>query len=84
MHIGIIGRPSCGKTTVFRALTSADLQASRGHKSDVRVVEVPDPRLLTLANMYNPRKVTPAVMSFVDPVLTGQTGAFTLPKAFWP
>ena len=74
MHIGIIGRPSCGKTTVFRALTSADLQASRGHKSDVRVVEVPDPRLLTLANMYNPRKVTPAVMSFVDPVLTGQTG----------
>ena len=74
MHIGIIGRPSCGKTTVFRALTSADLQASRAHKSDVRVVEVPDPRLQTLANMYNPRKVTPAVVSFVDPVLTGQKG----------
>ena len=76
MHIGIIGRPSCGKTTVFRALTSADGHTSRAvHKSDVRVVEVPDARLQTLAALYNPRKVTPAVMSFVDPVLTGQTGA---------
>ena len=76
MHIGIIGRPSCGKTTVFRALTSADGQTSRaGNKSDTRVVEVPDPRLQTLAALYNPRKVTPAVVSFVDPVLTGLTGA---------
>ena len=74
MHIGIIGRSSCGKTTVFRALTSADQQASRAHKTDVRVVEVPDPRLQTLAGMYNPRKVTPAVVSFVDPILTGQAG----------
>ena len=76
MHIGIIGRPSCGKTTVFRALTSADGQTSRaGGKGDTRVVEVPDARLQTLADMYEPRKVTPAVVSFVDPVLTGQTGA---------
>lgn len=69
MHIGIIGRPSCGKTTVFRALTSAD------GKGDTRVVEVPDARLQTLADMYKPSKVTPAVVSFVDPALTGQTGA---------
>ena len=75
MHIGIVGRSSCGKTTVFRALTGTDQQISRGHKTNVRVVEVPDPRLQTLATMYNPRKVTPAVVSFLDPVLTGQTGA---------
>ena len=75
MHIGIIGRASCGKTTVFRALTGIDQQSPRAHKTDVRVVEVPDPRLRTLAGMYNPRKVTPAVVTFVDPVLTGQTGA---------
>ena len=75
VHIGIIGRPACGKTTVFRALTSAEGQTSRtGGKSDTRVVEVPDARLQTLASLYNPRKVTPAVVSFVDPVLTGQTG----------
>ena len=78
MHIGLIGRPSCGKSTVFRALTSAaaPAQTSRaGAKGDIRVVEVPDARLQTLADLYNPRKVTPAVVSFVDPVLTGQTGA---------
>ena len=76
MHIGIIGRPSCGKTTVFRALASTDGQTSRaGGKSDTRVVEVPDVRLQTLADLYRPRKVTPAAVSFVDPALTGQTGA---------
>ena len=76
MHIGIIGRPSCGKTTVFRALASADGQTSRaGGKSDTRVVEVPDARLHALADMYRPRKVTPVAVSFVDPVLSGQTGA---------
>ena len=75
MHIGIIGRPSCGKSTVFRALTGTDQQASRAHKTDVRVVEVPDPRLQALARMYDPRKITPAVVTFVDPVLAGQTGA---------
>ena len=76
MHIGMIGRPSCGKTTVFRALTSADGPTSRaGGKADTRVIEVPDARLQTLADLYSPRKVTPAVIAFVDPVLTGQTGA---------
>ena len=75
MHIGIIGRSSCGKTTVFRALTGTDQQTSRAHKTDVRVVEVPDPRLGTLADMYNPRKITPALVTFVDPVLASQTGA---------
>lgn len=39
------------------------------------MVEVPDARLQTLADMYQPRKVTAAVVSFVDPVLSGQTGA---------
>ena len=76
MHIGIIGRPSCGKTTVFRALASAAGQTPRGGgTSDTRVVNVPDARLQTLATLYNPRKVTPTAVSFVDPVLTGQTGA---------
>ena len=75
MHIGIVGRPACGKSTVFRALTATDQPSPRGHKTDVRVVEVPDPRLQTLADMYRPRKLTPAVVTFVDPVLAGQTGA---------
>jgi len=38
-------------------------------------VPVPDVRLHTLAAMYHPRKVTPATIEFVDPLVTGLQGA---------
>ena len=73
MHVGIIGLPSSGKTTVFQALTSADSPGMRaGGKGDTRIVPVPDARLHILAAMYHPRKVTPATIEFVDPLVTGQ------------
>lgn len=76
MHIGIIGLPGSGKTTVFQALTRADSSGTRtGSKGDTRIVAVPDVRLDTLAAMYHPRKVTPATIEFVDPLVTGQQGA---------
>ena len=76
MHIGIIGLPLSGKTTVFQALTRADSSGMRaGSKGDTRIVAVPDFRLDTLAAMYHPRKVTPATIEFVDPLVTGQQGA---------
>jgi ribosome-binding ATPase len=76
VHIGIIGLPASGKTTVFQALTSADSPGMRaGGKGDMRIVAVPDVRLDTLATMYHPRKVTPATIEFVDPLVTGQQGA---------
>ena len=76
MHIGIIGLPASGKTTVFQALTSADSPGMRaGGKGNTRIVPVPDVRLHTLAAMYHPRKVTPASIEFVDPLVTGQQGA---------
>ena len=75
MHIGIIGLPVSGKTTVFQALTRADSSGMRtGSKGDTRIVAVPDVRLDTLADMYHPRKVTPATIEFVDPLVTGQQG----------
>ena len=75
MHIGIIGLPVSGKTTVFQALTRADSSGMRtGSKGDTRIVTVPDVRLDTLADMYHPRKVTPATIEFVDPLVTGQQG----------
>jgi GTP-binding protein YchF len=43
-----------------------------GGKVDTRIVPVPDPRLQVLAAMYNPRKVTPATIEFVDPLVPGQ------------
>jgi ribosome-binding ATPase len=65
-----------GKTTVFQALTRAISPGTRaGSKSDTRIVAVPDVRLDTLAAMYHPRKVTPATIEFVDPLVTGQQGA---------
>jgi ribosome-binding ATPase len=76
VHIGIIGLPVSGKTTVFQALTRADSPGMRtGSKGDTRIVAVPDVRLDTLAAMYHPRKVTPATIDFVDPLVTGQQGA---------
>jgi len=76
VHIGIIGLPGSGKTTVFQALTRADSSGMRaGSKGDTRIVAVPDVRLDTLASMYHPRKVTPATIEFVDPLVTGQQGA---------
>jgi len=76
VHIGIIGLPLSGKTTVFQALTRADSSGMRaGSKGDTRIVAVPDVRLDTLASMYHPRKVTPATIEFVDPLVTGQQGA---------
>jgi GTP-binding protein YchF len=76
MHIGIIGLPSSGKTTVFQTLTHSESQGSRaGGKVETRIVPVPDPRLQTLAAMYNPRKVTPATIEFVDPLVVGQQGS---------
>src|SRR5215510_7939520 len=76
MHIGIIGLPAAGKTTVFQALTSAESPGTRaGSKGDTRIVPVPDVRLHTLAAMYHPRKVTPATIEFVDPLVPGQQGA---------
>jgi GTP-binding protein YchF len=76
VHIGIIGLPVSGKTTVFQALTRADSSGMRaGSKGDTRIVAVPDVRLDTLASMYHPRKVTPATIEFVDPLVTGQQGA---------
>lgn len=76
MHVGIIGLPAAGKTTVFQALTRSDSRGMRaGGKIDTRIVSVPDTRLDVLADMYQPRKLTPATVEFIDPILSAQTGA---------
>jgi GTP-binding protein YchF len=73
MFIGIIGLPVSGKTTVFQTLAGAESPATRaGGKVHTRIVAVPDSRLQTLATMSQSRKITPATMTFADPVLTGQ------------
>ncbi len=67
---GIVGLPNVGKSTIFNALTNAGAEAANfpfcTKEPNVGMVDVPDARLKHLAEIYKPKKVTPAVMQFVD------------------
>jgi GTP-binding protein YchF len=69
LNLGIVGLQASGKTTLFNAITGSHAQTSgysSGDQPNVAVVKVPDPRLDVLAEMYNPRKNTPADVQFTD------------------
>ena len=66
MQTGIIGLPQVGKTTLFRILTKASVDAKGGQQTHVGIAKVPEPRLLDLAKLYNPKKVTYATVQYVD------------------
>lgn len=70
MKLGIVGLPNVGKSTLFNAITQAGAESANYPfctiEPNVGVVAVPDERLDKLAQMYNPEKVSPAVIEFVD------------------
>jgi len=66
MQTGIIGLPRVGKTTLFRILTKAHVDTKGGQTAHVGVAKVPEPRLLELAKLYNPKKITYATVQYVD------------------
>jgi hypothetical protein len=66
MQTGIIGLPQVGKTTLFRILTKAHVDARSGQSTHVGVAKVPEPRLEQLAKLYNPKKITYATVQYVD------------------
>ena len=77
LTIGIIGLPQSGKTSLFNALTKAGAPISGYATSTVQanlaVVQVPDARLQPLADIFKPKKVTPATVEFVDVAGIGQS-----------
>ena len=70
MKLGIVGLPNVGKSTLFNAITNAGAESANYPfctiDPNVGVVTVPDERLDWLADMYHPKKYTPAVIEFVD------------------
>lgn len=70
MKIGIVGLPNVGKSTMFNAITKAGAECANYPfctiEPNIGMVPVPDERLDNLAKIYNPEKVTHAVIEFVD------------------
>ncbi|MDL2258680.1 redox-regulated ATPase YchF [Eubacteriales bacterium OttesenSCG-928-K08] len=70
MKLGVVGLPNVGKSTLFNAITQAGAQAANYPfctiEPNVGMVPVPDERLNVLAKMYNPEKITPTTIEFVD------------------
>ena len=70
MKLGIVGLPNVGKSTLFNSLTKAGAESANYPfctiDPNVGVVAVPDERLQLLGDLYHSKKVTPAVIEFVD------------------
>ena len=70
MKLGIVGLPNVGKSTLFNSLTNAGAESANYPfctiDPNVGVVAVPDERLKLLGDLYHSKKVTPAVIEFVD------------------
>lgn len=69
MHLGIIGLPQSGKTTIFNILTRGDRPVvARGGRFEVHtaVVDVPDPRLDQLSDLFKPDKTVHAKVNYAD------------------
>ena len=70
LKCGIVGLPNVGKSTLFNALTKAEVLAANYPfatiEPNVGVVPLPDQRLGVLAELFSSERIVPAAVSFVD------------------
>ncbi len=77
LRAALIGFGSSGKSTLFQLMTSVKETGRAAHgkgEATVGISKVPDARLEKLAEMYNPRKKTPATVEFTDLAMPAGTG----------
>ena len=70
LKCGIVGITNIGKTTIFNCISKTKAETSNyafsASKSNLGVVDVPDPRLYKIAELVNPEKIIPATVEIVD------------------
>jgi GTP-binding protein YchF len=72
MKIGIIGLPQVGKSSLFKILTKAQVEAGYSREAHMGVAKVPDERLDKLAALYKPKKTIHAAVEYVDVAAIGK------------
>jgi GTP-binding protein YchF len=70
LQCGIIGITNTGKTTLFNCLSKNKAESSSfafsSSKSNIGIIDIPDPRLQKLAELVNPQRIVPATVEIVD------------------
>jgi len=69
MQLGILGLPKAGKTLLFNTMTASRQGTDKfatSKKTHMAVAKVPDPRLVRLRDLFNPKRYTPATVEYVD------------------
>jgi hypothetical protein len=66
MKVGLVGYQGSGKSTLFEWLTSVASDPALSHTAQSAMAAIPEPRLQQLADVYHPKKVSPAALEIVD------------------
>ena len=70
LKVGLVGLPTVGKSTFFNLLTNAKVETSAFQSGKMAtnqgLAKIPDERIDFLAQIYNPKKVTYALIEVID------------------